>query len=88
MVQARKVVRIRRVAEAKPKPLLDEHDVDDMLDAFALADAEVVAMDVVVAEEKHARSGVVPKFDAIDDGDGIEELTDGIVEGWEDDEDA
>ena len=87
-MRARKVVRIRRVAQAQPQSLLDEHDVDDMLDAFALADAEVVPMDVVVPEEPCAQSGVVRKFDAVDDGDDIEEITDGIVEGWEDDEDA
>jgi hypothetical protein len=81
-------VRIRRV---RAEPLLPTSDVDDLLDAFAVVDADVVRVDVVVPEEAQldARraSGVMRKV--IEDGldDGIEELTDDLVEGWEDDED-
>lgn len=85
MSTARKVVRIRRVAPAQR--LLDASDVDDMLDAFAVQDAEVVRVDVNVPEVKGPISGLMRKVDAPLAIDEIEELSDGISEGWEDDDD-
>jgi hypothetical protein len=97
MMPARKVVRIRRAATREP--LLDERDVEDMLDAFALDDAELVRMDVNVPEEPAVpKSGFMRKVEVptktaavaaaapTDDAEEIEEITDGIVEGWEDGE--
>ena len=75
MNPVRKVVRIRRRAEH----LLEARDVDDMLDVFAMQDAEVVRVDVNVPEGP--RSGLRRKVDVQD----IEELSDGITEGWDDD---
>lgn len=91
MNAARKKVRIRRAAG---EPLLAAGDVDDLLDAFAADDAEVVNVDVAVPDEPRravrTSSGVMKKVDArvaTEADDGIEELTDGVVEGWEDEAD-
>ena len=61
-----------------------------MLDAFAIQDAEVVRVDVNVPDERPPpRSGLMKKVElpnhvsVADDADDIEELTDGITEGWE-----
>lgn len=83
MTPARKVVRIRRAAGAER--LLDANEVDDMLDVFAMDDAEVVRVDVNVSAkirkpEKLPQSGFMRKVEA-----PIEELTDGISEGWGED---
>jgi hypothetical protein len=73
------------------EPLLDGSDVDDMLDVFAMQDAEVVRVDVTVPEQPRSgfmRKVVVPPVPAraAVNEDEIEELTDGVSEGWEEDE--
>jgi hypothetical protein len=85
MMPARKVVRIRRAATAEP--LLPEEDVDDMLDVFAMGDAEVVPVVVNVADkvakpEKLPQSGFMRKV-VVPNDEPVEELTDGIQEGWD-----
>lgn len=84
MSTARKVVRIRRVAPAER--LLDSHDVDDMLDVFAMQDAEVVRVDVNMPPAlKLPRSGFMRKVEPPKPvvEEDLEELTDGISDGWE-----
>ena len=81
MKPARKVVRVRRVVSAEP--FLDAGEVEDMLDVFTMQDAEVVRVDVNVAEPPRSglmRKVVVPPVDESE----IEELEDGITEGWDD----
>jgi hypothetical protein len=66
--------------------LLDANDVDDMLDVFGIQDAVVVRVDVTVGEPPRSgfmRKVVVPPAVVEDE---IEEVTDGISEGWEDDD--
>ena len=87
MKPARKVVRVRRVAPVER--LLDDNDVDDMLDVFAMQDADEVAVQVNVPEEPRSgfmRKVVVPPLapKAVVEEE-IEEITDGINEGWDDD---
>jgi hypothetical protein len=71
MPPARRKVVVRRIvkAEAESAPLLDASDVDQLLDAVFAPRSEVVPVGAIDHDE----------------GDAIEELTDGIVEGWEDD---
>ena len=95
MVAVRKV-RIRRINDrpsgAVHAPLLDSDAIDDLVDAFGLDDAEVQRVDVVVDEQRAAESpasGIVAASATAEGDDAIEELTEGIEEGWvEDDEDA
>jgi hypothetical protein len=84
MTPARKVVRILR--RAPTEALLDAYEVDDMLDVFAMDDAEVVPVDVNVAEkvakpEALPQSGFMRKVEV-----PMEELTEGVSEGWDDED--
>lgn len=76
MLPARRKVVVRRIvkAETEKTPLLDASDVDHLLDAVFAPESAIVPVGTI----DHGP----------EDDDGIEELTDGVVEGWQDDDDG
>lgn len=74
MLPARRKVVVRRIvkADTEKTPLLDASDVDHLLDSVFAPESTIVPV------------GTIDR--APEGDDGIEELTDGVVDGWEEDD--